>query len=192
MTTNTNSLNYRTASASDLVVAAQNGDRLAFGELAGRFEGMIYALALRRLGNHTEAQELTQEVLLKAFQKLHQLEVPAAFAGWLRSITTRMAINRRVRLAPMMPADPQTLQATCIESQTPLDDTLRSERAAQVRQGLAQLGDMDRTTLEAFYFRGESLAEMSASQSAPIGTIKRRLHVARKRLARQLETTQAV
>ena len=51
---------------------------------------------------------------------------------------------------------------------------------------------LDRTTLEAFYVRGESLSQMSAAFDAPIGTIKRRLHVARKRLARQLETAAAV
>ena len=47
-------------------------------------------------------------------------------------------------------------------------------------------------SLEAFYVRGESLSQMSASFEAPIGTIKRRLHVARKRLARQLEAASAV
>jgi RNA polymerase sigma-70 factor (ECF subfamily) len=84
------------------------------------------------------------------------------------------------------------LDATCFESATPLDAALANERAVQVRGGLARLGDLDRHTLEAFYVRGESLSQMSASFEAPIGTIKRRLHVARKRLARQLETASAV
>jgi RNA polymerase sigma-70 factor, ECF subfamily len=175
-----------------LVAAAQDGDREAFGELATRFEPMVYAIALRRLNNHAEAQELCQEVLVKAMQKIEQLKVPAAFAGWLRSITVRMAINRQVRRAPVVATEPQTLDATCIESYTPLDAVLAHERATQVRGGLARLGELDRHTLEAFYVRGESLAQMSTSFAAPIGTIKRRLHVARKRLARQLETASAV
>lgn len=181
-----------TTSLEFLVEAAQAGDRDAFGELATRFEPMVYAIALRRLGNHAEAQELTQEVLVKAMQKIDQLKVPAAFGGWLRSITVRLAINRQVRRAPSIATEPQTLEATCIESRTPLDAVLASERAQQVRGGLARLGELDRSTLEAFYVRGESLAQMSASFEAPIGTIKRRLHVARKRLARQLETASAV
>jgi RNA polymerase sigma-70 factor (ECF subfamily) len=175
-----------------LVAAAQDGDRDAFGELATRFEPMVYAIALRRLGNHAEAQELCQEVLVKAMQKIEQLKIAAAFAGWLRSITVRMAINRQVRRAPLVSTEPQALDATCIESSTPLDAVLAHERATQVRGGLARLGELDRDTLEAFYVRGESLAEMSTSFRAPIGTIKRRLHVARKRLARQLETAAAV
>ena len=90
-----------TTSLEYLVEAAQAGDRDAFGELATRFEPMVYAIALRRLGNHSEAQELCQEVLVKAMQKIEQLKVPAAFGGWLRSITVRMAINRQVRRAPI-------------------------------------------------------------------------------------------
>lgn len=175
-----------------LVEAAQAGDREAFGELATRFEPMVYAIALRRLGDHSEAQELSQEVLVKAMQKIDQLKVPAAFGGWLRSITVRMAINRQVRRAPMIAIEPSVLDATYSESATPLDAALANERAVQVRGGLSRLGDLDRDTLEAFYVRGESLSQMSQSFEAPIGTIKRRLHVARKRLARQLETAAAV
>lgn len=175
-----------------LVEAAQAGDRDAFGELVTRFEPMVYAIALRRLGNYSEAQELCQEVLVKAMQKIEQLRAPAAFGGWLRSITVRMAINRQVRRAPTIATEPQMLDATCVESRTPLDAVLARERAAQVRGGLARLGELDRHTLEAFYVRGESLSQMSAAFAAPIGTIKRRLHVARKRLARQLETAAAV
>jgi len=181
-----------TTSLEFLVSAAQAGDREAFGELAGRYERMVYAIALRRLGDHTEAQELTQEVLVKAMQKIEQLKVPAAFGGWLKSITVRMATNRQVRRAPVIAAEPQSLGASCFESRTPLDAALTNERAAHVRGGLARLGALDRDTLEAFYFRGQSLAEMSASFAAPVGTIKRRLHVARKRLAQHLEAAAAV
>jgi RNA polymerase sigma-70 factor, ECF subfamily len=175
-----------------LVEAAQAGDREAYGELVTRFEPMVYSVAYRRLGNHSEAQELCQEVLVKAMQKLDQLKVPAAFGGWLRSITVRMAINRQVRRAPTIATEPQTLDARWVESSTPLDAALANERATQVRGGLARLRELDRHTLEAFYVRGESLSQMSEAFAAPIGTIKRRLHVARKRLARELETAAAV
>jgi RNA polymerase sigma-70 factor (ECF subfamily) len=69
---------------------------------------------------------------------------------------------------------------------------LATERVAQVHSGLSRLGEMDRDTLEAFYLRGQSLIEMSDRFDAPVGTIKRRLHVARKRLAAELETLQAI
>ena len=177
----------------DLVRAAQDGDRDAFGELVGRFEGMVQAVALRRLGNYAEAAELSQEVLIRAMDRLHQLSEPRAFGSWLKSITVRMAINRQVRRRRTVDTEPSTLEATCIdERRSPVDAALTAERAEQVRDGLARLGELDRNTLVAFYVRGQSLVEMSDSFHAPVGTIKRRLHVARKRLAAELGDVLAV
>ena len=163
----------------DLVLASKAGDRAAFGELVRRFEGVVYATALRKLGDPLEAEELAQEVFIRAMEK---------FGGWLRSITSRMAINRIVRRPPAIATEPEILESTaCTEAASPLEDVLASERKAQVRAGLARLRDMDRDTLVAFYVDGNSLAEMSRHFASPVGTIKRRLHVARKRLAKELE-----
>ncbi|HEY1603957.1 MAG TPA: sigma-70 family RNA polymerase sigma factor [Pirellulales bacterium] len=169
------------------VRSAQRGNREAFGQLVERFERAVYGIALRRLRNHAEAQELTQEVFVQAMRKISQLREPECFGGWLRQITTRMAINRSLRGGPVIPTDRETLEATCIERCTPLSVALDNERAGQVRAGLRRLRDLDRETLEAFYVQGQSLVEMSDAFHSPIGTIKRRLHVARKRLARELE-----
>jgi RNA polymerase sigma-70 factor (ECF subfamily) len=190
--TATELLNYTEATLHELVTAALEGDRTAQGELVERYQGMVMSIALKRLGNYAEAQELCQEVFVKAIDRLHQLEEPAAFGGWLRAITVRMAINRQVRRPPTVSAEPQTLAATYADGLSPLDEAVRVEQMAQVRSGLARLGAMDRDTLVAFYLRGESLIEMSEATGAPVGTIKRRLHVARKRLAAELETLQAV
>ena len=176
----------------ELVRAAQAGDREAFGELFERFERHVFAVALRRLGNYTEAQELCQDVFVQAMVKLDQLREPACFGSWLRSITQRMAINRIVRRRPDVPTEPEWLAATCAENETPLTAAMRAESHDEVRAGLKRLGDMDRETLEAFYVKGQSLLEMSDEFDAPLGTIKRRLHVARKRLARQVEAVVAV
>jgi RNA polymerase sigma-70 factor (ECF subfamily) len=190
--TATELLNYTEATLHELVSAALEGDRTAQGELVERYQGMVMSIALKRLGNYAEAQELCQEVFVKAIDRLHQLEEPAAFGGWLRAITVRMAINRQVRRPPTISAEPQTLAATYADGLSPLDEAVRVEQMAQVRSGLERLGAMDRDTLVAFYLRGESLIEMSEATGAPVGTIKRRLHVARKRLAAELETLQAV
>jgi RNA polymerase sigma-70 factor, ECF subfamily len=178
--------------ATRLVLRAQAGDRDAFGELFQRFERHVFAIALRRLGDYAEAQELTQDVFIQALTKLNQLRVPEAFGGWLRQITNRMAINRLVRRSPDATVQPQTLEGAWTDNVTPLDQAIEREDAGSIRQGLARLGDLDRETLEAFYVRGQSLLEMSNEFEAPVGTIKRRLHVARKRLARQVEELVAV
>jgi RNA polymerase sigma-70 factor (ECF subfamily) len=172
----------------ELVRAAQEGDREAFGDLVARFEPAVFNTALRRLGNYAEAQELCQEVFVKAMEKIEQLKAPEAFGGWLKSITIRMAINRVVRGNPATSAEPEVLAASCISAETPLDSALAREQQRRVRAGLRRLGDLDRKTLTAFYFKGQSLVEMSEAFDSPVGTIKRRLHVARKRLAEELES----
>ena len=175
-----------------LVREAQAGDRVAFGRLFERFERHVFAVALRRLGDYNEAQELTQDVFVQAMQKIGQLREPQAFGGWLRAITHRMAINRAVRRGPDLPTEPETLEGNCVETATPLALVLEGERQTQVRAGLARLRDLDRATLVAFYVNGKSLIEMAHEFDAPVGTIKRRLHVARKRLAKEVEGLMAV
>ena len=175
------------ATVAQLVRMAQEGDREAFGELFERYHRHVLATAMRRLGDHAEAQELCQEVFMQALQKIDQLRVPEAFGGWLRSITHRMAINRAVRRPPVTATDPEILTATCFEDDTPLDAALTQERHRELAAGMKRLQPMDRATLVSFYMRGNSLAEMAVEFDAPVGTIKRRLHVARKRLARQVE-----
>ena len=171
-----------------LVLASQEGNREAFGQLAQRYERSVYATALRRLGNHAEAQEVCQEVLVRAMQKIGQLREPEAFGSWLRAVTNRMAINRAMRKRSPIATEPETMAATCVENETPLTNALARERQTQVRAGLGRLGELDRETLVAFYMQGQSLVEMSQEFRSPVGTIKRRLHVARKRLAKHLQT----
>lgn len=176
----------------ELVLAAQRGDRQAFGRLAVRYERVVYATVYRRLGNHAETQELCQDVLIQAMQKIGQLRDPSRFGGWLRSIASRMALNRAMRRRPLIASEPDTVEAACIETETPLAVVLAKERQSQVRLGLRRLRAMDRDTLVAFYFHGRSLIEMSEKFDSPVGTIKRRLHTARKRLAEELESLATV
>ena len=169
-----------------LVERARNGDRAAYGDLIERFQPTVYALAMARLRNPTEAQELVQEVFIHAMTKLSQLRDPHCFAGWLRQITERMAINRLTRRGPVRGADPMVLENVQDAGVTPLEDLIRSEQKANLWAGLDQLKPVDRATLVAFYIRGRSLKQMSREFETPIGTIKRRLHVARNRLRRHL------
>lgn len=175
------------ASLADVVRAAQAGDRRAFAMLVERYEQSVFATALKKLGNHAEAQELTQEVFMQALRKVGQLREPEAIGGWLRSITRRMAINRAVRGGAVVSTEQETLEAACRETETPLTNALAHERATKVRDGLGRLRALDRDTLVAFYVDGQSLIEMSLAFDSPVGTIKRRLHMARKRLAVELE-----
>jgi RNA polymerase sigma-70 factor (ECF subfamily) len=170
-----------------LVQRAQTGDRTAYGELVERFQPTVYAVALARLRNPTEAQELVQEVLLHGMRKLPQLRDAACFPGWLRQITVRMAINRLTRRGPLHKVEADVLDSAEAAGANPLDTMIQSEQAVELYQALEQLKPVDRATLVAFYIRGRSLKQMSREFETPVGTIKRRLHVARNRLKKVME-----
>ena len=173
-----------------LVQRAQAGDHDAFGELVQQFEATVFGTVLRRLRNRSEAREVTQDVFIQAFRKLSQLREPERFAGWLRQIAVRMSINRAVRRPREIVFSPETFNAFKSSPDTALDNLLRNERAHEVHGGLNRLREVDRQTLIAFYFEGQSIKQMSDATNRPIGTIKRRLHTARNRLRDQLVETQ--
>src|SRR5271169_1692702 len=170
-----------------LVEKAQTGDRGAYGELVERFQPTVYAVALARLRNPTEAQELTQDVFLHGMKKLPQLRDVQCLAGWLRQITVRMAINRLTRRGPLQKVEAEVLESAVAVGVNPLEKMIQTERAGELYKALEQLKPVDRATLVAFYIRGRTLKQMSREFETPVGTIKRRLHVARNRLKKALE-----
>lgn len=186
-----NQIELQNLTVADLVVRAQSGDRDAFGELFDRYRPAIVAGAMSRVRNADEADELTQDVFIQAMQKINQLRVPEAFGGWLRQIVHRMAINRITRNRAAVACDPETLAATCVTDNAPDDVAESREQAEAVRTSIDRLCALDQATLTAFYLNGQTLIEMSNQFNAPIGTIKRRLHVARKRLAKEMDLLQA-
>src|SRR5262249_61770315 len=113
-----------------LVEKAQGGDRAAYGELVRRFQGSVYAMALTRVHDPVEAQELAQEVFVHGMRKLPQLRDPRCFAGWLRRITARMAINRLTRRGPVRGAEPEMLEAVESVGVGPLETMVRAEQRA--------------------------------------------------------------
>lgn len=169
------------------VIAAQKGDRAAFGQVVEQFEPTVFAIVLKRLGNRSEALEVTQDVFIRALRKIDQLSEPAAFPGWIKQIAIRTAINRAVRRAPETATAPENFGALAATNErSPFDGLVDAEQAEAVRDSLSKLKDIDRSTLLAFYFDGQSVAEMADAFAVPVGTIKRRLHTARARLKEHL------
>ncbi len=171
----------------ELVLRAQEGDREAFGLLVEQFQPTVYAIALRRLGNASEAGELTQDVFLHILRRIHQLREPDRFAGWLRQVAVRMAINRATRRVAPATVDTGVLEGAYERAHQPVDELITRERAERLWAALRRLKTLDRESLVAFYMRGLSLVEIAGELDVPLGTIKRRLHTARKRLRLELD-----
>ena len=177
----------------ETVRSAQGGDRAAFGSLVEQFERTVHTICLRRLGNPSEALELTQEVFLHAMRRIDQLREPERFAGWLRQIAARMAINRATRRVATPCVEVEILEGSGSSAlrDDPLDELIARERAQSLWAAMARLKAIDREVLQAFYIQGQTLIEIGDRLDAPIGTIKRRLHTARKRLRLELESSVA-
>src|SRR5271166_3541930 len=108
----------------ELVQRAQEGDREAFGRLVEQFQPTVQAIALRRLGNASEAVELTQEVFLHVLRRIHQLREPERFAGWLRQVAVRMAINRATRRLAPTTVETSVLERALEAGDQPVDELI--------------------------------------------------------------------
>jgi RNA polymerase sigma-70 factor (ECF subfamily) len=183
--------NRKWAELAILVRRAQSGDREAFGALVEQFQPTVYAIGLRRLGNHSDALELAQEVFLHVLERIDQLREPERFAGWLRQVAVRMAINRATRRVAPPSVEVSVLEGASEVDDGPLDQLITRERADRVWEALGSLKSLDREALDAFYIRGHSLVEIAEMLEVPLGTVKRRLHTARKRLRLALESSVA-
>lgn len=172
-----------TKTMTELVIKAQEGDKEAFGELYKRFQRMVLSISLKRLRNQDDAEELCQEVFMHAMTKLSQLREPVAFNNWLRQVTVRLSINQSVRRRSVASVEPEILESTLADFASPVDASMEADRRELIDQALERLNEIDRSTLTEFYLEGKSVKELAKSFGAPIGTIKRRLHTARKRLA---------
>jgi RNA polymerase sigma-70 factor (ECF subfamily) len=178
--------NDEPADVADLAERARDGDREAYGELVRRFRPAIYAVLLGWLHDPAEADDLAQDVFLHGMRKLGQLRDARCFAGWLRQIAVRLALNRLSRRRPG--GGGNRLVNLPARSMDPAEEMERAEERTQVREGLTHLRPLYREVLEAFYLHGRSLQEMSIAFDAPLGTIKRRLHTARQLLREHLES----
>jgi RNA polymerase sigma-70 factor (ECF subfamily) len=170
---------FPAATIAELVMEAQAGDRNALEMLYEMYWTRLTNWLYRNAGRRYDAENMAQEIFMKVLEKLGTLENPAAFEGWLYTIAKRKFINdvrghaRPDALMTDRPADIPTAP----------EILLAQEERSHVRNTVEQLGPVDRDTLRRFYFAGESLAVIASQVEAPVGTVKRRLHVARKRLA---------
>ena len=120
-------------------------------------------------------------------RRIDQLREPERFAGWLRQVAVRMAINRATRRVAPPSVETRSSKGPASTRDDPLDELIARERAQRLWEALDRLKALDRETLVAFYIQGQSLLEIAERLDVPIGTIKRRLHTARKRLKAELE-----
>lgn len=173
-----------------LIEATNAGNVEAFSELFEVHRPFVFSMAFSRLKNYADAEDLTQEVFMQAFKKIHTLKEPKAFKKWISVITRNRAVNFLLRGPRAHVTSESVLYG--IDNNLPEHDLLSEEIRQQVRDAIAELGAIDQRVLQQFYFSGMSMNQMceaSDDRVIPLGTIKRRLFTARNRLKAVLEKT---
>jgi RNA polymerase sigma-70 factor (ECF subfamily) len=170
--------NQALASDAQLVTRVRLGDVEAFGQLAERYERSLLAIALAKLRNFHEAEDVVQATLLLAFRRLETLRDDGKFGPWLIQIAHCQVV--------------EAASARQVPVSTFLDDS--SDRAGDDTNcqawienehllGLvARLPDHERVLVGLRYFDGQSMAEIAAISARPIGTVTKQLSRAIARL----------
>ncbi|MDQ3366183.1 MAG: sigma-70 family RNA polymerase sigma factor [Myxococcota bacterium] len=174
------------ATASALVDAAKAGDQRAFEALVRRYRKRIFALALHITRSSSEADDITQEVFLKAFRALPEFEGRSQFFTWVYRMTVNRSLNARRDRARR---GEDTLDDARLELAVAVDARSNPGREAELRQTYARLlraldglpVDM-RTTVILVSLQGMSHGEVAIVQNVSDGTIAWRMHEARRRL----------
>lgn len=176
-------LNLSQASEAALIVAAQAKDQAAFGELVKRRQGWARALLRRMCNGHAEADDLAQEAFIKAWERLADLETPAAFPGWFRriAVTTFLMAKRR-----------QKAVFEEIDDASPLaseDSTPEAAAGAKIdlEKALARLSDAERLCVTLNHGEGLSHSEIVDMTGLPLGTVKSHVQRGTDKLRRMLE-----
>jgi RNA polymerase sigma-70 factor (ECF subfamily) len=160
-------------------------ERNGFEQLMRENERVVFQIAFGVLGNASEAQDVTQDAFVQAYAKLASLREPGRFRAWVCTIGRRMALNRlrgnvraleREALATKQPAREIDVSAVVEER----------EFVARVRREIDRLPEKLRAVILLSAVDGLQPTEVAAVLGIPPGTVRSRLHLARKQLLRTL------
>ncbi len=184
---------------SALVERSRRGDVEAFEALARHYKDKIYSYICRTIGDAGEAEDLTQEVFVRAFTSVARFRGASSFQTWLYRIATNICVDtlrrrRRTEQHAFSLDEPLTTEDDAVERE--IADASRSpqvlaetgELQQQVRRAIASLSEKLRTVVVLFDLQGLSYEQIAEIVDCPVGTVKSRLFNARVQLRDKLSS----
>jgi len=179
----------------ELVLKAQQGDLHAFDGLVERYHGKIYGLTYNMTSNREDAEDLTQEVFVKAFEALPRFRGQSSFYTWIYRIAVNKTINyrkkrNRKRALSLDQFDQEVKTDEVYHDLTtkgsPLRNMSLSELQEKLNEALQHLSEKHRTVVVMHDMQGIPHEEIAKVVKASVGTVRSRLFYARRQMQTEL------
>lgn len=167
----------------DIIKATLGGNIACFSTMVERYWNMVVALALSRVSDPAEAEDVAQESFLKAYSQLHGLRNPSRFAGWLSKITIQQCANSlRFRIRREKSFGCRATPVECLDSEPAQvrNPGLTRDQTHFVRQAVSRLPEKFRTLIVMRFVAGLSAVQIAEQLGRRPGAIRVRLHRAYK------------
>ncbi len=177
----------------ELVSRIREGDSEAFAALYDRYKRRLFRTALAITDDQGAAEEILQDCFLKAYHSLPRVDCSAPLGPWLHRIAVNLSYNWVVKRRPWFVSVEEMIDRLVAAPQlSPEHAYERKELHRRLHEAVNSLNIHHRLVVILFYFQGFSLTEIAYILKCPVGTVKSRLHHARKILKRELAEEKAV
>ena len=175
---------YHNTSEVDLLRAALAGDVDAWGEIVLRYKDAVFGLCLGFVRNRADAEDLTHDTFIRAYENLRRYRLDKKFSTWLFTIASNLSRNRlrHRRYHPVVSPPDQMVGGT-----DPAAIVAREARQARVKAALDSLPPGYREPIVLRYYNELSYKEIADVLSIPEGTVKTRIHRAKVMLKERME-----
>lgn len=170
------------------MLRTKRGELDAYGDLVRRYQGAVFNVCYRMLGDSQDAEDLTQETFLRVHSHLDSYDCDRPFIPWVRRIAVNLClnyINRNRRY--VLPLDDE-FELSVSKERGPERARENHERNATLRQAIGTLPAHYRAVIELRHFQELSYLEISKTLNIPLSDVKSHLFRARKSLAQRLST----
>ena len=168
-----------------------------FEAFVRRYQDMVFATAVRLLGNATEAEDIAQTVFMRALQRFNELGPSPTAGGWLKTVTRNMCLNHLSRYrrrwkffselaSPDESSEETTPPLLLAVAASAADELERSERHARLERALRELPDHQRVPLVLFHFEELSYQAIADALGVSLGKVKTDIHRGREALRLRL------
>ena len=177
-------------SDNEIISRVLRGEQNAYAELVNRYQNYVFTLTLRMIKSREDAEEVAQDVFIKAYKSLADFRGESKFSTWLYTITNTTSITflRKKKLEVHSLDNEKVFEvADSRDSGFSANTIEQKSRVNMVNQAIAMLSPDDAEVITLFYKAEQNLEEISRILRLETNTVKVRLHRARTRLKEKME-----